>query len=219
MARLITKLQLVSRLKGRTKSPLYRDCEPGGPLHSALVGSKIDLDHQAARIYCAQYDYAEPDVVAERKAAAQAEAKKRVPVTAPPLREEEFTAEEDDDADAEEILSMPLREVVARYGRQGQFKDYVTASKNLVQMQGLQEEQARRRGEYIHRVHVEKLAHLVDSLHKALLSDACTNIAHTTTALVKAGADPRKVEEAIRDTIGRIIKQTKAQVERGLRNV
>jgi hypothetical protein len=113
---------------------------------------------------------------------------------------------------------MPLREIVMRYGTQKQFSGLVGAAKNLLSMRGMEEEQARKRGEYIHRAHVEKLVGMIDSLQKTLLSDAVSNLATSTTAQVKAGATKSEIEKSMRNTISRVIKITKSQVVRSLRD-
>lgn len=226
MARLVTRLELVRRMPSRSKSQIYRDCEKGGDLYPALMGAggrnpQIDLDHQAARIYCATHAYEEPSTTGIRKAA-KAEAQKKVAnYSAPPPREEDFDLEYDeiDAVSSTQIMDMTLREITARYGRNPQFKDYVTAGKTLLAMRGMEEEQERKRGEYIHRAHAEKIIAMIDTLHTALLTDVCTNAATSAMALVKAGESQRRVEEALRAVISRTLRQSKDQLTRSLRNV
>lgn len=208
-SRLISRLQLSKRV-AIGKSQVYRDCAKGGKLECALVGGEVDLEHQAARMYCAEHNYKEPDVVAISKGAPKPQ--QPANATLPP---DEFA---DNPDNAEAYLDMPLREIVARYGTQPQFKNLVGSAKNLLAMRGMEEEQARKRGEYIHRAHVEKLVALVDSLQKALLSDAVSNMATTTEAQVKAGATRPEVEKSMRNTISRVIKITKSQIVRALRD-
>jgi len=214
-------------MPSRSKSQIYRDCESGGDLYPALMGAggrnpQVDLDHKSARVYCAAHGYEEPDTAGIRKEA-KAAAKNKAPRHSipPPPREEDFEIE-DDELDAEgpsEILQMTLYEIISRYGRNPQFKDYVSAGKTLLAMRGMEEEQERKRGEYIHRAHAEKIIAMIDSLHTALLTDVCTNAATSAMALVKAGESQRRVEEAFRSVISRTLKQSKDQLTRSLRNV
>lgn len=210
--RLITRLQLSTRVS-ISKSQVYRDCEKGGKLAPAMVGQKVDLDHKSARLYCAEYDYQEPDVVAMARQTPKAKTPPPANVTLPP---DEFA---DDPENAEAYLDMPLREIVMRYGTQAQFKEFVGVSKNLLSMRGMEEEQARKRGEYIHRAHAEKLIALIDSLQKTLLSDAVSNMATSAIAQVRAEATKPEIEKSMRNTISRVIKITKSQTVRALRDV
>ena len=125
----------------------------------------------------------------------------------------------DEDRSANEYLDMPVRELIARYGTQSQFKDLAAAVKNLIQMRGYEEEQARKRGEYIHRVHAEKLVAMIDGMQKALLTDAVSNMANKAAVQVRAEADKTEIERSMRDTISRIIKLSKSQMVRSLRDI
>lgn len=221
MTRLVSKLELSRRVSGRKKSSIYKDCEEGGQLHAAMVGDRVDLDHQAAKMYCAQWGYAEPDMAAVRKEAAS---KSKAPRVTEPKRDELDIVDygyvdDSDEKSSTDIMSMTLREVVKRYGKGIEFKEYTMAYHKLVQTQGLEEDQARKRGEFIHRVHAERLIAMVDSLHKALLSDAVTNIANSAMSLAMAGADRAAIESAAREPIERTIKSVKAQITRALRDL
>ena len=213
--RLISRLQLVNRLDV-SKSVLYRDCENEQKLKPAMVGAKVDLDHKSARLYCAEHNYREPDIadLLKNERNKKPPAPEKSNVVLPP---DNFDIVDPDDADS--YLEMTLKEIITRYGTQPQFKDFVSASKNLLQMRGMEEEQARKRGEYIHRVHVEKLVALIDAMTKTLLSDVVSNLAISCTAQIKADATQPEIEETIRSNISRTIKTTKAQVVRGLRDV
>ena len=181
-----------------------------------MVGQHVDLEHKCARVFCAEYNYREPDVGQIRKDAAKANAPT---YDAPPNVTIPPDESEGDLENAEAYLNMPLREIVYRYGTQKQFKEFTTAAKHLIQMQGFEEEQARRRGEYIHRSHAERLVAMIDGMQKALLTDAVTNIATTVEAQVKSGTPKKEIEKSMRNTISRVIKTAKAQLVRSLRDV
>jgi hypothetical protein len=125
----------------------------------------------------------------------------------------------DEDRTANEYLDMTVRELIARYGTQSQFKDLAAAVKNLIQMRGYEEEQARKRGEYIHRAHAEKLVAMIDGMQKALLTDAVSNMANKAMVQARADADKTDVERSMRDTISRVIKLSKTQIVRSLRDI
>ncbi len=120
--------------------------------------------------------------------------------------------------EAQKWLAMSVREVVARYGTFSRFKELANAAKSLVQMRGYEDDQARKRGEHIHRDHAERLIAHIDALHKALLSDTVTNVITTLQAQVKAGADKKELEKTLHTAISRTIKLTKEQSSRSLRD-
>ena len=187
---------------------MFRDCQPGGKLHPALVDEKINLDHPVTAQYGETYGYTGTDKLGTWKA------------TASKSKNEawEVSVDDDDETPASEIMAMPLIEIVKRYGKNTQFKDYVLAYHKLTQIQGLEEEQARKRGEFIHRVHAERLTALIDALGKSLLADVVTNIANSAMSMAIAGASRQEIERAVRAPIERTIKTVKDQAVRGLRD-
>lgn len=225
--RLIGKGELARRVSC-ARSYVYSQCQKGGKLELALVGSQVDLNHPDAAHFCASYGYKEPDGAAIAKEIRAKAGKTR---TAPPKacdpihdpqegdEDEGFGEPELDDVAAGDILEMPLREVVARFGTAGRLKDYVAVVKSLVQTRGYEEEQARKRKDYIHRVHVEQLVVHIEALQKALLTDTVKNMATRAITQALAGEDRKDIEAAMRDVISRTIKAAKAETERRLRDV
>lgn len=230
--RLVTRNELARRLSC-ARSLVYRHAKAGKRMGAALVGEKIDLDHPDAVRFCAQYNYEEPDgalLGAKARAGVQQQlAKQRTaPANIQTFTQEQvaplvemFTPDDkaDEDRTANEYLDMPVRELVARYGTQSQFKDLAAAVKNLIQMRGYEEEQARKRGEYIHRAHAEKLVAMIDGMQKALLTDAVSNMANKAAVQVRADAEKTEIERSMRETISRIIKLSKTQIVRSLRDI
>jgi hypothetical protein len=221
--RLVGRLELSRRLTGATKSTVYRQCGEGGRLHAAMVGDKIDLEHKNARIYCAEFGYTEPDMVAERAKASKAATTKannapRYDISAPAHDTLPPDRYEDDDPDATGFMRLSLQEIVKRYGKQPQFKEYVAAYKILVQTQAAEEKMARDRKEYAHFSHLERLAMHIDGLHKMLLTDAAKNIADTAKTLTAAGASDVAVRKAVTKVLEQVIKMTKSNSERIIRN-
>tara|TARA_R100001377_G_scaffold55794_1_gene33074 strand:+ start:81 stop:737 length:657 start_codon:yes stop_codon:yes gene_type:complete len=217
---------------------VYKHAAPGKRMSGAMVGDKIDLNHPDAVAFCAQYDYQEPDgaliaaaaresgiklakhnqqQIGKRHGAAQPKPPNGSVFVAP----EEFEDDEkaDEDRTANEYLDMTVRELIARYGTQSQFKDLASAVKNLIQMRGYEEEQARKRGEYIHRSHAEKLVAMIDGMQKALLTDAVSNMANKAMVQARSNTDKADVERSMRDIISRVIKLSKTQIVRSLRDI
>ncbi len=231
--RLVGRLELARRLTGAGKSHVYNQCKPGGALHAAMIGDKVDLDHKNARLFCAEFGYVEPDMVAERaKASTAARAKvksepnyDRTPPKSDILPPSTYSyvpyddSEDDEDAmDAKAYMDLPLREIVRRYGKQVQFKELVNAYKVLVSTQAAEEKMARDRKEFAHFSHLERLAMHIDGLHKMLLTDVAKNIADTAKTLSAAGASDSEVRHAVTKVLEQVIKMTKAQSERIIRS-
>ncbi len=234
--RTITRGELARRVSC-SRTLVYKLAKKGGRLENALVGDKVDLNHPDAAHFCAQYDYQEPDgaliaAAARESGYKRAQQQQRTPphkATPPPTFTQEQIAplleafapddKADEDRTANEYLDMTVRELIARYGTQSQFKDLAAAVKNLIQMRGYEEEQARKRGEYIHRAHAEKLVAMIDGMQKALLTDAVSNMANKAMVQARADADKTDVERAMRDTISRVIKLSKTQIVRSLRDI
>ena len=209
------------------------------------MGVELDLDHPDVVTFCAQNDYQEPDLAIMAAASRDAgyrlamHNQKQVTDHADKKRAEQDTKTpgamnpnlagflpnpedediSDEDRSANEYLSMSLGEIVARYGTQPQFKNLTGAVKNLIQMRGYEEEQARKRGEYIHRAHAERLVAMIDGLQKALLTDAVSSMTNKASVQVRAGATQSEIENAMRDTISRSIKASKSQLVRALRDL
>lgn len=221
-SRLIGKGELARRVTC-ARSYVYSQCKDGGKLENAIVGSQVDLNHPDAAHFCATYGYSEPDgaAIAQQARAKAAKPKPKAPPARDPIHDPapDFDEPEPEDVTAGELLEMPLREVVARFGTASHLKDYVQVVKSLVQTRGYEEEQARKRKDYIHRVHVEQLVTHIDALQKALLTDAVKNMATRTVTQVAAGEDQKAIEAAMRNTISRTIKAAKSELERRLRDV
>lgn len=222
--RLVSRAELVRRVSvGKTF--LYRECEKGGKLHPAMVGKNINLEHRAAKFFCAEYDYQEPDFEDEIKkareaAAARASTKPVYDRTSPtsdviPPDEDEFDG---DGLGAVDFMDMSLRDIVRNFGRQAQFKEYVAAYKTLVVTQAAEEKMARDRKEFAHFSHIERLAMHIDGLHKMLLTDATKNIADTSKTLTVASASDEEVRKAVSKVLEQVIVMAKAQSDRIIRN-
>ncbi len=229
--RLVTKAELLRRVN-RTRPSFYRDCN--GPLKKAITDSDlVDLNHIDAVNYCHKYGYEEPDAIAIANAAREQDkqAAEREREAIPQTTTGNFTAEywpngapeaeydDSDDQTAADIMRMTLEELVGRYGKQAEFVNYTRALKILTDTRAKEEDAARKRGEYIHRAHVEKVIQHVDALQVALLNESTLAIANKTRAIVKAGGEDKQIERGVHDIISRTIKGAKSTITRALRNV
>lgn len=143
---------------------------------------------------------------------------KKITVNGKPRSTAHHTPPDEIDRDiaATEYLDMPMRAAVLRFGDQSAFKDWTAAVFKLAQLKGMEEEQARKRGDYIQRDVAESVVVMIDALSKALLSDVCMNIATSAMNMAKAGASRNEIEHAVRGSIERTIKMTKQQAVKKL---
>ena len=137
--RLISKGELTRRVNC-ARSYIYSQCKEGGKLSQALVGSQIDLSHPDAAHFCALHGYSEPDgaAIAQQARAKATKPRTPTPKARDPIHDPDPGLGEPDpeDVTASELLEMPLREVVARFGTASHLKDYVAVVKSLVQTRG-----------------------------------------------------------------------------------
>lgn len=145
-------------------------------------------------------------------------ASKKITINGKPRSTAHHTPPDEVDRDiaATEYLDMPMRAAVLRFGDQSAFKDWTAAVFKLAQLKGMEEEQARKRGDYIQRDVAESVVVMIDALSKALLSDVCMNIATSAMNMAKAGASRNEIEHAVRGSIERTIKMTKQQAVKKL---
>ncbi len=183
---------------------------------------EVDLEHPDVKEFCAMHGYQEPTPGATAKPAKNPRPAPRAKPSAPVIiniPDDSADEEDPEDVSPSDLLAMPLGDVVAKFGTASHLKEYVAVVKSLVQTRGYEDDQARKRKEYIHRVHVEHLVMYLDTLNKALLIDSVKNMATRAIAQVKAGEDQREVEAGMRTVLSRTIKATKSDIERRLLDV
>lgn len=224
MKRDITIAELARRVSC-AKTYVYRQCKEGGRLFNAVLpGSRIDLNHPDAAHFCASFNYQEPDgaEIAKKVRAETKKPRRSAPKAVdqyPSALVEPTEGPDPGDISAGELLEMPLRDVVATFGTASHLQGYVAVVKALVQTRGYEEDQARKRKDYIHRVHVEQLVAYIDALQKSLLTDTVRNMATRATAQVKSGESQLTIEESMCEVISRTIKSVKSDFERRLLDV
>lgn len=184
---------------------------------------QVDLEHPDVKDFCASHGYQEPVPGVPQSKPPKPKAPRKtvpsLPVTIDIPDDSHDEPDEPEDVSASDLLAMPLGEVIAKFGTASHLKEYVAVVKSLVQTRGYEDDQARKRKDYIHRVHVEQLVVYIDTLNKALLIDAVKNMATRAVTQVKAGEPQQEVEAAMRTVISRTIKATKSDIDRRLRDV
>lgn len=198
-----------------------------GPGAAALVGSRIDVDHPAARAYLASKGAAPtPRAKAVRKTPAKPTGVRRAPPLpgesperaprekAPPVETLPSDFEKLDD-----FADLTLRDFCERYGSAQGAKDWLDARKKIADIREKDLKNSETDGRLIERdlvkVHVFGA---IESANRQLLGDSPKTMARRLYALAKSGAPIEEAERVIRDLIGSQLKPVKATASRVLRN-
>lgn len=219
---LVKKEQFAAAIQRLGRTAVFNRMKPGGALNHAIHDGKIDIDDLKVREFMGANGY---DPVTGRAMARELNQGSKGG-RHPGGRKQELAAAlvvnqpsiSSGDINPSAWLDMTIREAVEQFGTDVAFKDWANAAYKLVQLRGMEEEQARKRSDYILREHAESLISMIDGLHKAMLTDVVTNMANSAINLTKANADRNAIENDMRNTIERTIKIAKEQAIRKLRN-
>lgn len=217
---LVKKEQFAAAIQRLGRTAVLNRMKPGRELSHAIHDGKIDIDDPKVREFMGANGY---DPVTGRAINSELKNGRGRPVGG---RKQELAAAltvnqpsiSAGDINPSAWLDMTIRDAVEQFGTDVAFKDWANAAYKLVQLRGMEEEQARKRSDYILREHAESLISMIDGLHKAMLTDVVTNMANSAINLTKANADRNAIENDMRNTIERTIKIAKEQAIRKLRN-
>jgi hypothetical protein len=226
--------QLVSRadaarLKKVSGAAITKACRK--QLAPALVGDRIDLEHDAARTYFGAALESAGDTdgapTAKEKAGARAPAaptKGRTgkPPTKPaptrPRPPKESPPPANTVKELDEFGSL-LRPLVARFGTARSFRDYLAALKELETIRekilGNDETEGRLISRELVKTHV---LGAIEAGNRRLLSDAPKTIARRVFAAAKSGGTVEDAEQLVREIVGSHLNPVKTTASRLLRN-
>lgn len=229
----------VSRLCDVSEAAIGKQCKPGGKLHAAMVGTRIDVDHPAAAAYLRGKGAAPPRI---RRKAPQSpveapadrpstdEGRPPAPLSYPPSDHgppstgkspedaREYLRELGKGLRIRDLPGMTLQQLVERFGTATAFKDYLDARKKIEDIVGKELENDETVGRLISRDLVRThVFGAIEQANKRLLQDAAPNISRTVYALARRGAPVEDAEREARDVIGRILNPVKDQAARALR--
>jgi hypothetical protein len=183
--RLVTKSKM-ARMAGVTRQAIGKACR--GPLAGAVVGSKLDLDHESVRQYLAARDVPPPVLRADDSA-----------------------------PDVAELLDWTLRAIVDRFGTLDGFKGYLQACKMSEEAQKLRLHNRREMRRLVSREYVAThVIGLVEEMSLRLLRDSPRSISRRLYALAGSGADIEEAEAVVREQISSQLKIAKARVRANL---
>lgn len=198
-------------------------------LKPALVGKRIDMAHPAATKYMAKHDAVPPEKTPKqppppppptRGRAAENNNKKTAALADLNNRIEDGTTLHEIPDDIKAFADMTLRELIQRFGTETAFKDWLSATKQIEDINEKRLKNATTRGELVNRDLIK--VHIVEPINevlKKLLTDGSKTMATRIPAMVNAGRSVEECEAYIQKTMSSFIRPMKEKVTRTLKNV
>ncbi len=210
MSRLVTRAELADT-KGVSRAAVTKACRPGGALHLACQGDRVDLDHAHAVAYMSGQVIDGSGKVARPKAKAS---KAKPP--APPSRPKRTKAVEIPH-DLEDYADLTLREILQIHGTETALKDFLAAAKTLEEIREKKLKNAEREGSLISRDLVEKsIFGTIDATFVRLLADTPKTLASKLFSAARTGLPEADGEKIAKVEIERQIKVIKTAAKRAL---
>lgn len=209
MTELVSKAEF-SKICGLSRSAVTQACNKS--LKEAMVGQRVDMAHTLAVAYKkkALTPRVKPDPVAPKQ-----------PISASSMGEQGRLRTVDVEAtDVTAYLDMTLRDVVARFGTDEAFKNFLSATKIIEDIHDKRLRNAEKAGELISREAVK--SGLIDTINTTfirMLSDGSKTIAVRAKASLETGETIQDIELMVADQLGSFIRPAKAKMARILRNV
>lgn len=180
-------------------------CREGGPLHEALVGTKLDPGHRDAREYLARKKRS------GKHDAAPTEAQVSVPAPRIPT----------DDGSPEFIAALTelkLSEIEERFGTRPELEEWLKARKLAEEVREKRLKNDETDGTLIERELVRKhLFAFIEEAFQRLLTDTAKTVTRTLYANAKAGIPVEQSERQVRDIMTKTLEPMKRRAARVLR--
>lgn len=120
----------------------------------------------------------------------------------------------------EKFADMTLREIIARFGSDYAFVDWLKATKEIEIINEKRLKNAQTRGELVHRDLIKRgVIEPIDSIFIKILSDGAKALSVRIPALHESGQTPGEIEKFISDHIGKFIKPVKSKISKLLKDV
>jgi hypothetical protein len=121
--------------------------------------------------------------------------------------------------DIQSFADMTLRDLIERFGTDTAFKDWLSATKQIEEINEKRLKNAVRIGTLVSRDLVRAgVIEPIDSVHIKLLSDGSKAIARRATAMHDAGRTVVEIENWVSDQITSYLRPVKVKVARALKN-
>lgn len=232
MPRLVSRADL-ARLAKVSRPALTKQCQKA--LAPACQGDRVDLDHPAVQSFLASHGVksAPPDR-APTKESKRAVVEPRAPTAksepAPSLRGKATRARREAEPippqpanagtpeDLEE-LAETLRPLVARFGTERGFRDWLLGLKGIEDIDSKRLDTAIKRGAVYPRdfVHTHILG-LINGAYLRMLGDTPKTLCREIFALAKTGRPLEEAERVTRKLIGKQLDSVKTRVDKAIQN-
>lgn len=212
MARPVSRSEF-ARKAGVSPAAVTKWCKNAGV--EACLGSRVDLEHDAARQYLTDHGVDPDDVTTEADEGTESDSADRPEHDEDPNRLRISCAS---DADFDEYGDLTLRELIDRHGTVTGVGDWLDAMKKIVDIHEKNLKNAEREGQLIPRELVQvHVFGAIESANRRLLSDAAKTIAHELYPMARRGDPVEAAEKKVRELIGKIITPVKVTAARVLR--
>lgn len=223
-------LELVSRRElarraGKTAAAVTAQCRPGGHLHEAIVGDRIDASHPAAVAWIA--GPATPKKAskkATKKKAAKKAAKKKVTASQPSEDEpsSNVLAIKLEDLPGlrgiEDLADQTLRYICQHFGTGRALKDWLDARKKIEDVRHAELDNGRLEDTLVSRERVKTAVFgIIEASNRRLLQDFPKAAVRRLYGACRAGQPPEEAERILRDLISAQLTPVKAQAQKALR--
>ena len=207
--RLVSRVEF-AKIARVTPASVTRACYRS--LKLAVVGKRIDVNHEIAIAYLdkhAKKKIASPHI---RGPAAAKETKKRKAL----LEINDVIREPS--GGIHKFINMTLGELINKYGTDTAFLDWLKASKTIEDIQEKRLKNAAAAGELVSRVLVIKALDAVDTAFTQMLTDGSKTIAIRVHSAVKAKKSVSDIEILVCELMGTFIKPAKEKIRRNIDN-
>ena len=121
--------------------------------------------------------------------------------------------------DIQVFSSMTLRDLIEKFGTDGRFVDWLSATQKIEAINEKRLKNATTEGELVSRKLVRtSIIEPIDACFIKLLTDGAKTIARRATAMHSAERPLEEIEEFVADQISSFIRPVKSKVERALKN-
>jgi hypothetical protein len=121
--------------------------------------------------------------------------------------------------DIQAFLHMTLHDLIERYGTDGRFVDWLSATQKIEAINEKRLKNATTEGELVSRKLVRTgIIEPIDACHIKLLTDGAKTIARRVTAMHSADRSIEDIEKFVMDQMSSFIRPVKAKVARAMRN-
>ena len=219
MQKLISKAEL-SRLCGVSTAAITKACKKKfpGAMHGDGQRARIDANHPAVIDYIESHGGTGPESIRQDDSGKDP-SPERPPSKAAQIRDASPGEYEPVPDDIEAFADMTIRELIARFGTETRFKDWLGALKTIEDIQEKRIKNAVAAGKLVSRELVERhVFGVIEASHRRLLNDSPKTITGQVYAAAKSGMELEEAESKVRLLISSQLKSVKARAEKGLRN-